>query len=178
MTDKEPSVADKFGKSPPKTTENPGQIDAQRDALQILQTAEVVAGTRNDLKKLEKLVARSDKVAKWMDRRFLDAIIGAVIPIGGDLVSSAAGLYIISEAIDAGVPTGKILQMLTNMAIDVAGGFIPGIGDIFDIFFRSNVRNTKILRKYLEEVRNESSASPSGQLASSQSSRPLGRENR
>ncbi|MBU2884632.1 DUF4112 domain-containing protein, partial [Gilvimarinus agarilyticus] len=41
------------------------------------------------------------------------------------------------------------LRILTNIAIDFLGGLVPIVGDIFDAFFKANIRNTRILREHL-----------------------------
>lgn len=41
--------------------------------------------------------------------------------------------------------------MLTNSAIDIAIGAIPFLGDVFDLWFKSNTRNLALIRRHLEE---------------------------
>jgi hypothetical protein len=78
----------------------------------------------------------------------LDSIVG-LMPVSGDLVTGAVSLYIVAEAARVGVPRGTLLKMLANVAIDVGVGSIPVIGDIFDVFFKSNQRNADALERYL-----------------------------
>jgi hypothetical protein len=40
--------------------------------------------------------------------------------------------------------------MLANVALDGAVGVVPLVGDAFDVAFRANVRNMKLLRRWLE----------------------------
>lgn len=120
----------------------------------VLEEASVVASTRTKLAGLEKAVSRTETFAKWMDKRYLDPLIG-LIPGAGDIPTAALGLYVVAEAMNAGVPKGKIFRMLVNLGIDLVGGAIPGIGDIFDFFYKANVKNAAIFRKYLEEARAE-----------------------
>jgi hypothetical protein len=37
--------------------------------------------------------------------------------------------------------------MLANVGIDAALGSVPVAGDVFDLFFRSNSRNLKLIKK-------------------------------
>jgi hypothetical protein len=50
------------------------------------------------------------------------------------------------------VPRWKIARMIANVAADTAVGAIPFAGDLFDVFFRANRRNMKILRDHLERT--------------------------
>jgi hypothetical protein len=41
--------------------------------------------------------------------------------------------------------------MLGNVALDGVVGAVPLIGDAFDVMFRANVRNVKLLRRWMEK---------------------------
>ena len=41
--------------------------------------------------------------------------------------------------------------MLANLALDFAIGSIPIIGDLFDMWFKSSVRNVGLMRRYVTE---------------------------
>jgi hypothetical protein len=79
-----------------------------------------------------------------------DAIAG-VIPVVGDFIAAAMGGYIVWEAKNLGLPKWKLWRMAGNVAVDTALGAIPVVGDMFDVFFRSNTRNLKIVRKHLDK---------------------------
>ncbi len=79
----------------------------------------------------------------------LDAILG-VIPILGDLLSAAMGAWIIWEARNLGMPKWQLWRMSANVGVDTAIGAIPFVGDAFDLMFRSNSKNLKIIRKHLD----------------------------
>lgn len=128
----------------------------ETDAAIVLEEASLVAGTRAKLANLEKAVRRTETFAQWMDRRYLDPIIG-LIPGAGDIPTAALGLYVVAEAMNAGIPKGKIFRMLVNLGIDLVGGAIPGIGDIFDFFYKANVKNATIFREYFEKAKMETS---------------------
>jgi len=78
-----------------------------------------------------------------------DAIIG-MIPFVGDLITSLTGLYIIHQARQLGATQWTVTRMLINWGIDTAIGAIPVVGDIFDIAFKSNTKNVKLLIADLE----------------------------
>jgi hypothetical protein len=78
----------------------------------------------------------------------LDAIVG-LLPVAGDAVMGAVGLWIVWEARTLGLPRWKLLRMIANIAIDTGLGSIPIAGDAFDFLFRSNSMNVKIIRKHV-----------------------------
>jgi hypothetical protein len=41
--------------------------------------------------------------------------------------------------------------MIGNLGVDTALGAIPLAGDAFDLLFRSNTRNLKIIKKHLDK---------------------------
>lgn len=73
-----------------------------------------------------------------------DSIMG-LIPGIGDAGGALIGLFIVNEARRLGVPNHKLVQMLGNIGLDTFGGSIPLLGDLFDIYFKSNWRNLEIV---------------------------------
>ena len=106
-------------------------------------------------------VARLEALSRLLDTAFpipgtnqrvgIDAVLG-LIPGIGDLVSTALSSYLIWEARQLGLPRWKIARMIGNVAADTVLGAIPFAGDVFDVFFRANRRNMKILRDHLERT--------------------------
>jgi hypothetical protein len=102
-------------------------------------------------------VAKLKKLEQRLDRRFslfgvqfgTDAIVG-LVPVVGDILTSATGLYIIHQSSMLGASKLTITRMLINWGIDFAVGLIPVVGDIFDIAFKSNTKNVKLLIADLE----------------------------
>jgi hypothetical protein len=74
----------------------------------------------------------------------LDPLIG-LVPVAGDIISTAVSLYIVWEGHRLGASRTQVVSMLGNVAIDLAGGAIPVIGDLFDFAFTANRRNLRIL---------------------------------
>ena len=106
-------------------------------------------------------VARIEALSHLLDNAFqipgtnhrvgIDAILG-LIPGIGDLVSTALASYIIWEARQLGLPRWKIARMVGNVALDTTVGAIPFAGDLFDVAFKANRRNMKIVRDHLERA--------------------------
>lgn len=76
-----------------------------------------------------------------------DGLLG-LIPGVGDLTSGAVSGYILLQAIKRGVPPIVVAKMLVNIALDTILGVIPVIGDIFDLAFKANQRNVKLIHSY------------------------------
>ncbi|MBY5753987.1 DUF4112 domain-containing protein [Rhizobium leguminosarum bv. viciae] len=73
-----------------------------------------------------------------------DSILG-LIPAVGDVATSLIGLYILNEARRLGIPNDKLARMAVNLGIDAAGGTVPLLGDLFDVYFKSHRRNVGII---------------------------------
>jgi hypothetical protein len=105
----------------------------------------------DDVAKLKKLEQRLDRKFSVFGVQFgTDAIVG-LVPVVGDLMTSATGLYIILQARKLGAENATVARMLTNWTIDLVIGAVPVIGDVFDIAFRSNSKNLKLLITDLEK---------------------------
>ena len=104
-------------------------------------------------------IARIDALATLLDSalvipgtgvRFgLDVLIG-IVPAVGDIVTTTLSLFIVHEAYQLGVPGHILLRMLGNVAVDGALGAVPVVGDAFDVLWRANRRNMRLLREWLE----------------------------
>ncbi len=78
----------------------------------------------------------------------LDAIIG-LVPGFGDAVSAVFSGYLVLEASRLGAPRSVVSRMVANVAIDTIVGWIPLLGDIFDVAWKSNVRNMALLEEHV-----------------------------
>ena len=78
-----------------------------------------------------------------------DSVIG-LIPGLGDIGGAALAGYLVILAQRLGVPRAVVLRMLANVAVDTLGGTVPLIGDLFDVAFKSNLRNVALLERALE----------------------------
>lgn len=87
----------------------------------------------------------------------VDALIG-LIPGIGDLLAAAMAVYIVYLGRRLGLPWIVQLQMLGNVLIDLLVGSIPLLGDVFDAFFKANLRNVALMEK--QRPRSNSPAAP------------------
>ena len=78
----------------------------------------------------------------------LNSVIG-LLPVGGDAVLGAISLYIVYEAAQLGVPGPQLARMVGNVAIEVFGGSVPVLGDLFDMALKANLRNLAIIERHV-----------------------------
>lgn len=113
---------------------------------------------RRSVDETEILLRRLDRLATLLDAQFaipgfktrigLDPIIG-LIPGVGDLVTGGLSIYILMQARRLGLPRHIQARMLANIGLDAVVGSVPVLGDVFDVAFKSNRRNMKLLRRHL-----------------------------
>lgn len=102
-------------------------------------------------------IERLDRLATLLDTAFVlpgtnirfgaDALIG-LVPGVGDGITTALAAFIVYEAHRLGVPRRILIRMMGNVAIDGLVGAVPVFGDLFDVAFRANRRNVRILREH------------------------------
>ena len=108
------------------------------------------ASARQRIEAMEFLLERCFEIPGIRRKVGLDAIIG-LVPVVGDIITAAMGAYIVWEARNLGLPKWKLWRMMGNIAVDTALGAIPLAGDAFDLLFRSNTRNLKIVKRHLDK---------------------------
>jgi hypothetical protein len=109
----------------------------------------------------EQRLERLDALASLMDSAIVipgtnirfgaDAIVG-LVPGIGDAVTAGVGCLIILEARRMGAPRHIVARMIGNIAVDGLVGTVPVVGDLFDLAFRANLRNMRLLRKHFERA--------------------------
>jgi hypothetical protein len=77
----------------------------------------------------------------------LDPIIG-LLPGIGDTGSALVSAFALIAAARRGVPKILLARMSLNILINEFVGIIPGLGDAFSFWFKSNSRNYDLLKKY------------------------------
>ena len=113
------------------------------------------ASVRRRLEAVETLLERVAVVPGINRPIGLDAILG-LIPVVGDLVTTAMGAWLVWEARNLGMPKLHLVRMAGNVGIDTVIGAVPLVGDLFDFAFRSNSRNLKIVKRWLDKHHPES----------------------
>ncbi|QUL37504.1 DUF4112 domain-containing protein [Erythrobacter sp. JK5] len=115
-----------------------------------LPTGTDPASIRARVEALEMLLERSFRIPGVNIPVGLDAIIG-LVPVLGDIVTTALGAYIVWEARNLGMSKFQLVRMGGNVAFDTVLGLVPLVGDAADFVFRSNTRNLRIIKKHLDK---------------------------
>ncbi len=114
-----------------------------------------------NLQRREEL-ARLRNLSVWLDSKYQipgtrirfgwDAIIG-LIPGLGDIFTALISLYLVFRAAQLKSSKILLLRMLLNVGIEMAIGAIPIAGDVFDIFWKANQKNMRLVERDWEEPR-------------------------
>lgn len=97
-------------------------------------------------------------LARVLDDRFVDPLLGLFLPGVGDVVGAALGLYVIYVAVRLRASKVLIARMLLNLSVDLLGGLVPVLGDLWDFTFKANRRNVELLRNRLRDQGGRSTA--------------------
>lgn len=117
---------------------------------QIDQIAPALPG---EVKWAKRLVYIMDEVYTVPGTKFkvgLDPLIG-LIPVVGDLVTFAISALIVVSFARHGASAKLVLKMLLNIVAELVIGGIPVLGDIWDFFFKANMRNLQLLIDHHEK---------------------------
>src|SRR6266542_2885354 len=125
--------------------------------MRAYQDLEVIRPSRRVRRPTSVQIERElEVVSQLMDNQFrlpilgwrfgLNAIID-LIPEFGDIATTIVALYILISAVRYRVPKITLLRMGLNIAIYFVGGLIPFAGDLFDAWWKPNIRNINLMRQ-------------------------------
>ena len=107
-----------------------------------------------------------ERVARWMDSRFLipgtnirfgiDPLM-SLLPIIGDLMTYIVSGMLIYTMHNEGASRKVVIKMILNSTLDAVIGAIPLVGTVFDIFYRANDRNVRLLKEHYLEGKHQGS---------------------
>lgn len=99
-------------------------------------------------------VSTSSEFAKLLDSKFtipgtnirfgIDPIIG-LIPGAGDWLGGVFSIYFMFQAVRAGGSSPVLTRMFINILLDIVIGSIPVLGEIFDVAWKANLKNARLL---------------------------------
>jgi hypothetical protein len=116
---------------------------------------------------------RGEKDLKWieqfsrtMDSKFsipgtnikfgLDPIM-SMFPVIGDLMTFLLSGILIYIMHQHGASRNVVIKMVLNSTLDAVIGAVPLVGTVFDIFYRSNDRNVRLLKEHYFEGKHQGS---------------------
>lgn len=107
-----------------------------------------------------------ERFSKWMDSRFtipgtkikfgIDPVF-SLIPVIGDLITYAISGALIYMMYTQGASRKVVIKMILNSTLDAVVSVIPLVGTVFDVFYRSNDRNVKLLKEHYFEGKHQGS---------------------
>src|SRR5690349_20367643 len=160
----------------PSHAHRPGTTTRNRRlmAFPINERLPVPMGTdpqsvRTRVEAMERLLERLFVIPGTKQAVGLDAILD-LVPVIGDIADAALGDYIVWEAKNLGMSKWQMARMTGNVGINWLLGLlsvVPVVGVIPTLFFRSNSRNLKIIKRHLEK-HHASTAVVEGQVTSRQ----------
>jgi len=119
------------------------------------------------MQKTHSAIKNLDFLAKLMDSQFripgtnirfgLDALIG-LVPGAGDIAGFLISGYIIAVLAKNGASGFVLARITLNIFIDALVGSIPILGDLFDVAFKANERNMKLVHQHYVEGRHRGGA--------------------
>jgi hypothetical protein len=115
-----------------------------------LPTGIDAASVRARVTAMEKLLEHSLVIPGVNMPIGLDVIVG-LVPVLGEIITTAMGAYIIWEARNLGMSRWQLARMGANVLFDTAIGAIPLVGDVADLAFRSNTKNLKIILRHIDK---------------------------
>ena len=111
-------------------------------------------GPARDLRGLDQLAWLMDRAIHIPGTKItvgLDALLG-LLPVGGDFLTGVIQSAIVLVALYRyRVPRAVAARMAANVLLDTALGAIPVVGDVFDVFFKANTRNVKLLQQLQDD---------------------------
>lgn len=104
------------------------------------------------LKRLDRLAHIMDSLLRIPGTRRTvgaDAAL-SLVPVLGSVVGAGVSAYLVYEAVRMQAPRAVILKMSRNVALDWLLGEVPLLGPVFDLFYKANEANMKLLRAHIE----------------------------
>jgi hypothetical protein len=117
---------------------------AKRTHHPVLRPTAIQVG--RELEVLSQLMDNQFQVPVIGWRFGLNAVID-LIPEFGDIATTIVALYVLVSAVRYRVPKITLLRMGLNIAIYLVGGLVPFAGDLFDAWWKPNIRNINLLRR-------------------------------
>ena len=91
------------------------------------------------------------KTAKYMDRFFIDSIVGFFFPAVGDFLSSLLALPFIYYSLFVIKSVPLTLAVISNVLKDMLVGIVPLLGDVLDAIYRSYSKNLRLITGYIND---------------------------
>jgi hypothetical protein len=111
------------------------------------------ASVRHRIESMEKLLERLVVIPGTKQTFGLDVVLD-LVPVVGDIAAAALGAYIVWEAKNLGMSKWQMTRMTSNVGVNWLLGLfsvVPVVGVLPTLFYRSNSKNLKIIKKHLDK---------------------------
>lgn len=102
------------------------------------------------LRAMSRLLDAAIRIPGTNFRFGLDPLIG-LVPGIGDAVGAVFSGYIVLQAARLRAPKSTLIRMVVNIALDTVLGAVPVLGDLFDMGWKSNMKNMALLEDHLRQ---------------------------
>ena len=102
------------------------------------------------LRDLSHLLDDSIRVPGTDYRIGIEPLIG-LLPVVGDAVGVAISAYVLAVAARSGVPRATVARVAFVLWLDAVVGSVPLVGDLFDAYWKANLRATHLLEARLAD---------------------------
>jgi hypothetical protein len=126
---------------------------SNRDRLPFPKLGTDPQSVRQRVEAMEKVLERLFVIPGTKQNVGLDVVLD-LVPVVGDVAAAAMGAYIVWEAKNLGMSKWQMARMSGNVGMNWLLGLlsvVPVVGAIPTLFFRSNSRNLKIIKRHLEK---------------------------
>lgn len=92
--------------------------------------------------------------------RFGADFLMGLFPGVGDTISMLFSGVMVATMAKNGASGFLVARMMLNVALDAVFGTVPVLGNLFDLFYKANHRNMKMMREHYEQGKHQGSAWP------------------
>jgi hypothetical protein len=128
----------------------PSDADTEPDTV---VTVDADASTPVDIRRLRDLSHLLDDSIRVPGTEFrigIEPLIG-LLPVVGDGFGLAVSAYVFAVAARSGVPRATLARVAFVLWVDAIAGSVPVLGDLFDAYWKANLRATGLLEARLAD---------------------------
>jgi hypothetical protein len=126
-------------------------VDDDPPLKPIVEGPDYVPPGLEGVERLAWIMDRALRIPGTRIRVGLDALLG-LLPVGGDVLTGIIQVGIVLFAVaHYKVPRAIAARMAANVLLDTAVGAIPFVGDAFDVVFKANTRNIRLVTRVQEQ---------------------------
>lgn len=101
-----------------------------------------------NMRRIVRMLETAIRIPGLNVRLGFDSIVG-LVPGIGDLVAAGFSSYLLYRSYKLGIRKRVLTRMLANIGLDTLVGSVPVFGDVFDVVWKSNTMNLKLLEQEL-----------------------------